>query len=307
MIKKYSCERDGQVYINKHFQIYEFRSFDDAQGILTTDDILIDDNLVENLERLYESLNCSSIYITSGYRSEDFDIRLGGFVGYHSKGQASDIICYDIDGNVIDSKNVCITAENLGILGIGYGGSYTHIDTRDWKSFFDETNGAVNIESWYDYFGIARPVEPKPESKEEIKNNDVNVEYCVKTVKHGWLPVVRNLEDYAGFENSPIIGLAMKVDKGSIKYRVHSKKGYWMPFVIDFDINNYETGFAGDDSEIDAVEVYYFTPDNIRPFKRAKYKVNNYDWQFDNEKENGQDGYAGVYGVTATKFQIVIE
>ena len=173
MIKKYSCEKDGQVYINKHFQIYEFRSFDDAQGILTTDEILIDDNLVENLERLYEALNCSSIYITSGYRSEDFDIRLGGFAGYHSKGQASDIICYDADGNAIDPKNVCITAEKLGILGIGYGGSYTHVDTRDWKSFFDETNGAVNIDSWYDYFGIARPVEPKPETNtqpiEEIK------------------------------------------------------------------------------------------------------------------------------------------
>ena len=171
MIKKYSYEKDGQVYINKHFQIWEFRSFDDAQGVLTTDDIIIDDNLVENLERLYETLNCSKIIITSGYRSEDFDIRLGGFAGYHSKGQATDIICYDIDGNVIDSKNVCVTAENLGILGIGYGASYTHIDTRDWKSFFDETNGAVNINSWYDYFGIARPVEAEP----NISNNTYTV------------------------------------------------------------------------------------------------------------------------------------
>ncbi|MCI9434085.1 MAG: N-acetylmuramoyl-L-alanine amidase [Bacilli bacterium] len=140
-----------------------------------------------------------------------------------------------------------------------------------------------------------------------ISNNDVNVNYCVKTQKHGWLPVVRNLEDYAGYENSPIIGLAMKVDRGSIKYRVHTKKSGWLPFITEFDINNYETGYAGDESEIDAVEVYYFTPDDIRPFKKAKYKVNDYPFQYDNETSNGQDGYAGEIGVTATKFQIVIE
>ena len=29
--------------------------------------------------------------------------------------------------------------------------------------------------------------------------------------------------------------------------------------------------------------------------------------EYDNEKTNGQDGYAGVYGKDATKFQIVIE
>ena len=137
--------------------------------------------------------------------------------------------------------------------------------------------------------------------------NNVNIEYCVKTVRHGWLPVVKNLEDFAGYENSPIIGIAMRVDKGSIKYRVHTKNGEWLPYITNFDINDYQNGFAGNDAEIDCIEVYYYTPDNIRPFKKAKYKVNDYDWQYDNEKSNNQDGYAGEYGVTATKFQIVIE
>ena len=138
-------------------------------------------------------------------------------------------------------------------------------------------------------------------------NQEVNVYYRVKTQKHGWLPEVKNLEDYAGYEDSPIIGLAMKVDKGTIKYRVHIKGGNWLPYVTGYDVNNFENGYAGDGRIIDAVEVYYYTPDNIRPYKKAKYKVNNYDWQYDNEKTNGQDGYAGVYGVNATKFQIVIE
>ena len=142
----------------------------------------------------------------------------------------------------------------------------------------------------------------------ESTSNEVNVYYRVKTQKHGWLPEVKNLEDYAGWENSPITGLAIRVDKGSIKYKVHIKGKGWLPFVTGYDINDFNNGFAGDGvNAIDCVECYYYTPNNIRPYKKAKYKINNYPYQYDNEKINGQDGYAGVYGVSATKFQITIE
>lgn len=139
-------------------------------------------------------------------------------------------------------------------------------------------------------------------------NKEVNVYYCVKTKKHNWLPEVKNNEDYAGWKNSPITGVAIKVDKGSVKYRVHIKGGEWLPYVTGYNANDIENGFAGDGvNEIDAIEVYYYTPNDIRPYKKAKYRVNNYPYQYDNEKTNGQDGYAGVFGVTATKFEIVIE
>ena len=148
----------------------------------------------------------------------------------------------------------------------------------------------------------------KAKLEENPSSNVVNVYYRVKTQKHGWLSEVKNLENYAGWENSPITGLAIKVDKGSIKYRVHLKGKGWLPFVTGYDINDFNNGFAGDGvNVIDCVECYYYTPNNIRPFKKAKYKVNNYPYQYDNEKTNGQDGYAGVYGVSATKFQITIE
>ena len=137
-------------------------------------------------------------------------------------------------------------------------------------------------------------------------SNVVNVYYKVKTQKHGWLPEVKNLEDYAGWENSPITGLAIRVDKGSIKYRVTTVSGKQLGWITGYNINDYIKGWAGNGEAIALVEVYYYTPNNIRPYKKAKYKVNNYDWQYDNEKINGQDGYAGVMGVPATKFQIVI-
>lgn len=146
----------------------------------------------------------------------------------------------------------------------------------------------------------------------------VNAFYRVRTQKHGWLPEVKNLDDYAGYENSPITGLAIRVDKGSIKYRVHIKevkddngnvivKGRWLGWITKYDIDDYFNGYAGNGNIIDCVEVYYYTPNDIRPYKKAKYKVNDYPYQYDNEKTNGQDGYAGVYGVPATKFQMIIE
>lgn len=138
--------------------------------------------------------------------------------------------------------------------------------------------------------------------------SDVNVFYRVKTKKHGWLPEVKNLDDYAGWEDSPITGLAIRVDKGSIKYRVHLKGNGWLPYVTGYNISDLSNGFAGDgESIIDAIEVYYYTPADIRPYKKAKYKVNDYPYQYDNEKNNGQDGYAGEMGVPVTKFQIIIE
>lgn len=140
-----------------------------------------------------------------------------------------------------------------------------------------------------------------------IINNDVNVYYKVKTQRHGWLSEVKNLNDYAGWQNSPIIGVAIKVDKGSIKYRVHIKGSGWLPYVTGYNTNDIKNGWAGNNKVIDAVECYYYTPDNIRPYKKAKYKINNYSWQYDNEKGNGQDGYAGKFGVDAVKFQIIIE
>ena len=153
---------------------------------------------------------------------------------------------------------------------------------------------------------------------DESTSNEVNVFYKVRTQKHGWLKEVKNLEDYAGWENSPITGIAIRVNKGSIRYRVHIKeirdnngniivKGRWLPYVTDYNIKDKINGYAGNGNIIDCVEVYYYTPNNIRPYKKAKYKINNYPYQYDNEKTKGQDGYAGVMGVPATKFQMIIE
>lgn len=146
----------------------------------------------------------------------------------------------------------------------------------------------------------------KAKLEDKAVSNEVNVYYRVKTQKHGWLSEVKNLEDYAGWENSPITGLAIRVDAGSIKYRVTTVSGKTLGWITGYDINDYISGWAGNGEPIALVEAYYFTPSNIRPYKYAYYKVNNYPYQKDLIKGNGFDGFGGVKGVPMTKFQIYI-
>ena len=84
---------------------------------------------------------------------------------------------------------------------------------------------------------------------------------------------------------------------------------------VRYDVNNDENGYAGDLKPIDAIEVYYYTPSDVvknTGYLRAKYRVspsytaNYFEWQYDNEAVNGQDGYAGVFGKTIDRLQITL-
>ena len=166
------------------------------------------------------------------------------------------------------------------------------------------------------HFEVRKPnderIDPTPYLNNDLPNNDklINVYYRVKTKDYGWLPEVKNLEDYAGWNNSPITCVAIKVDKGDIWYKAHIKNGGWLPAVTGYNIKDFNNGYAGDGREIDCIQVYYTTPEDIVKnygYKKAKYKVNNFAWQYDDEYDKYGENYAGIYGINATKFQIEIE
>lgn len=229
-------------------------------------------------------------------------------------------ICYSLSGGsrfIAAEKNAAeFVASLLKERGWGidrvtkhqdYNGKYCPHRTLDmgWQRFLNMVQSYMgNTQT------ATRPAQAP--AKPAVQTTAVNVTYRVRTQAHGWLSEVTNLADYAGWQDSPITDVAMKVSAGTIKYRVHVLGGGWLGWITGYNLNDAIRGYAGNGKPIDAVEAYYYTPDNIRPYKRAKYRVapcgrGYYDWQYDNETSGNQDGYAGSFGTKIGKLQITIE
>lgn len=126
-----------------------------------------------------------------------------------------------------------------------------------------------------------------------------------------WLGVIKNGTDYSGIFGKALVALAAKVTKGTIEYSVHVKGKGWLGKVTGFNYKDYNNGYAGDGNPaqkgnaIDAVKMYYKTPSDVvnkYGYYKVAYRVHLLgggwlDWQYDTETTNGQDGYAGIYGM----------
>ncbi len=159
MIKKY--ESGDKSQLSPHFNVQEFRCKCGKEH-----EILIAEELVDKLEKLYSALNCSKIIVTSGYRCTAHDKAVGGSgTGQHTKGNAADICCYGQDGQPISSKTVCCMAQDIsfnGIANITAEYKYTHVDVRTGSKWYgDEIKDTSTVTSdFYSYFGISKSKEP---------------------------------------------------------------------------------------------------------------------------------------------------
>ncbi|MFR6400001.1 GH25 family lysozyme [Ruminococcus sp.] len=167
---------NDNTQLSPHFNVREFRC-----SCGKSHETLLASELVDKLEALYTTLNCSKIIVTSGYRCPEHDKAVGGTSsGQHTKGTAADVCCYGQDGQPISSKTVCCKAQDLGFTGIANITSsyqYTHLDVRtSGKWYGDEVHGNGTVtEDFYKYFGI-----PKTEAKNILKGIDVS--YCQKGI-----------------------------------------------------------------------------------------------------------------------------
>ena len=119
------------------------------------------------------------------------------------------------------------------------------------------------------------------------------------------LPAVTNLNDYAGIIGTPITDIAIKVNKGSLQYRVHVKGGKWLPFVSGYNWKDGANGYAGNGKQIDAVQVILTgVSGKVATYRVSPVKKNYYPWQKNSQTTGGQDGYAGAYGVAIDRLQI---
>lgn len=165
MIKKYSKAKCGDEKVSTHFAYREFA----CPGF---DKFKLDSKLPLYLETLMYKLGAKKAVITSGYRTPDYSVSIGGTRNdKHTRGMAADVIFYDEKDKVISPIDVCCTAENLGFIGgvARIGSTATHIDTRKISAPYwgDESKDSYNsiwnqragCKSFYSWFGKSKPKE----------------------------------------------------------------------------------------------------------------------------------------------------
>ena len=178
----------------------------------------------------------------------------------------------------------------------------------------DGVSGNVDCNTAFDDTLFAAPVAVAAVSAQATTSTAPATDVFYRVRAGGaWLPEVCNMQDYAGSTRGlPITGFCVRVSQGTVKYRAHVLGVDWLPSVTGYDTTDSENGYAGCVLPIDAIEIYYYTPDDVRPYRRAKYRVapasgNYYGWQLDDQTSDGQDGYAGVIGTPVARLQICVE
>lgn len=135
MVITFSRKAAGTARISENFKISEFACKDGS------DEIKIDTDLVVILQQIRDHFG-SAVTISSGYRTPAHDKAVGGSgSGYHTKGQAVDIVI----GGVDPLTAGLYAAELLGPRGgIEIGNGYLHIDTRAdrWRAFTENGGGS---------------------------------------------------------------------------------------------------------------------------------------------------------------------
>ena len=153
----------------------------------------------------------------------------------------------------------------------------------------------------------------KPVEKPAVTTVDkINVKYRAYSSGKWWGEVINynniNSNGYAGIENGPIRGIAIKADKGQLKYRVHIKGGGWLGWISNYDINNWRTGCAGNKiRDIDAIQIDF----SGVPGYKVRYRVSTIytksylNW-IEGYNTSNSMGYAGIFGKAIDKIQIEI-
>lgn len=243
----------------------------------------------------------------------------------HSRGYITGVYAnYDYYKNVLDTNRLYMT-EGFNMWLAHWDVEESDMDCMMWQ-FGAYRIGDHEFDGNIYYADYSSPYKDAYIETSAQAGRKVNVIYQAQIDGDYWLPQVINDENYAGIRGRNITGITLSTDIGYAVYRVYSN-GRWLAYVDsrNSDISDYYNGYAGNGYSIEAVEVYYYTPDTLlyneaphyqafteNGYKYAYYRVSTtgndyFPYQTDNERNDGQDGYAGIYGRKVDRFQIVIK
>lgn len=238
------------------------------------------------------------------------------YEGHNTKPQVGDIVTFTWNGKGRYSNRDAYYSDHVGIV---YKVDSKYIYTVEGNTNGSNDTSVVSKRTYALYSGLIngyyRPnwntLEPVTKKPAKVKYPDIT--YRVRAGGK-WLSAKKNGK-VIGKIGKPITDIAIKVSKGTVKYRVHVKGNGWLPYVTGYSTTDHNNGYAGNGKAIDAVEAYYSTPSDVAKsigYLRAKYRVapmngGYYSWQYDNEKTGKQDGYAGYLGKAIDRFQLTLE
>ena len=143
MVRVYSLCRDGELYLSPHFQVQEFACNDGS------DQILIDGDLVDLLEKIRAAVGGKPVHINSAYRTPEYNAspNVGGAkTSQHLYGRAADIRIEDVPPLLV-GQIAEYYLDRRG--GIGVYETFTHVDTRSIRSRWDQRSGRqVVVGGW---------------------------------------------------------------------------------------------------------------------------------------------------------------
>lgn len=167
-------------------------------------------------------------------------------------------------------------------------------------------------------FSASVPASKPSKYNKPVKQNKrtVHVTYALHQKGKQWLSPVKDFSSgsngFAGVPNSKHDMLYIKVDRGSIKYRVHTIEDGWLPWVHKANKNDTVNGVAGIKGHtIDGVQMYYTTPKG-ETYQQAYYRSQTTQRAgylgtcADNGSVAGFDSWAGMLGEPLDRLQISI-
>lgn len=159
MINYYNYPAAKDTALSEHFAVGEFVTASDYGGSYPSE-IPIDTDLINILEDIFDHFDCDCAIISSGYRTPECDIAVGGSgSGYHTYGMAADVSFYK-NGQQLNSRLIACYAQDIGVKGIGYccGGAelWTHLDSRSEGRWYGDERDYSTCDDFYSYTGTSK-------------------------------------------------------------------------------------------------------------------------------------------------------
>ncbi len=138
---------------------------------------------------------------------------------------------------------------------------------------------------------------------DSVESKSIDVFYQVWDGKRKkWLPMVKNLEDYAGIYGNDVCCVYANLSNGNIFYKVHTKNGRWLPEVKNRD------DYAGLFNKV--IDGLMMRTDTGKKLKYAVHIRRTNKWlpfvTGYNEKDSN-NGFAGIIGQEIDGIKVYIE